>query len=294
MTQIDGTARIEDGARIGAGSFIGPNCVVGGDVVIGEDCRLIANVHVSGRTTVGDRTVVHPFACLGGPPQAYVYKDEPTTLSIGADCTIRESVTMNRGTAQGGGKTVVGDGGLFMAYSHVAHDCQIGSHAVFANCATLAGHCALGDNVFISGLAGVVQFSRVGSGAMVGPASIVRGDVIPFGLAIGGEARLIGINVVGMQRRHYPVATVRTVRAAYRMLFLTSGPLSERIDKAAAEFSHCEAVAEIIAFLRASRTRPLCQPRHKRRGDDETSTPTYEFVGVEDERRRVKTAAPEY
>ena len=152
MMQIDATARVEDGARIGEGAVIGPYCLIDRDVVIGEECRLIANVHVSGRTTIGARTVIHPFACLGGPPQSFAYKDELTALSIGADCTIRESVTMNRGTEQGGGETTVGDGGFFMAYSHVAHDCRIGRQAIFANCATLGGHCVLGDNVFLSGL----------------------------------------------------------------------------------------------------------------------------------------------
>ena len=267
--QIDATARIEDGARIGKGAVIGPYCVIGRDVVIGEDCRLIGSVQISGRTTIGARTVVHPFACLGGPPQSLAYKDEPTKLSIGADCAIRESVTMSRGTAQGGGETVVGDGGFFMAYSHVAHDCRVGRHAIFANCATLAGHCVLGDHVFLSGLVAVHQFTRIGSGAMVSGASGLRGDVIPFGLTAGPQARLVGVNVVGMRRRRYPVAAVRAVRAAYRMIFLASGPLSERIEKTAAELGNVEAVAEILAFLRESRARPLCQPRRRSGVSDE-------------------------
>jgi UDP-N-acetylglucosamine acyltransferase len=267
--QIDATARIEDGASIGKGAVIGPYCIVGRDVAIGEDCRLIANVQVFGRTTIGARTVVHPSACLGGPPQSFAYRDEPTALSIGADCTIRESVTMNRGTAQGGGETVVGDNGFFMAYSHVAHDCRIGRQAIFANCATLAGHCVLGDDVFISGLVSVHQFTRIGSGAMVAGGSTIRGDVIPFGLAVGAQARLVGINVVGMRRRRHPVAEVRAVRTAYRMIFLAPGPLSERIEKTAAELGHVEAVAEILAFLRTPRTRPLCQPRGKPEDSEE-------------------------
>lgn len=268
--QVDATARIEDGARIGKGAVIGPYCLIGRDVVIGEDCRLIANVHVSGRTTIGARTVVHPFACLGGPPQSLAYKDEPTKLSIGADCAIRESVTMNRGTAQGGGETMVGDGGFFMACSHVAHDCRIGRYAIFANSATLAGHCVVGDNVFLSGFVAVHQFTRIGSGAMISGGSGIHGDVIPFGLAAGAPARLIGVNVVGMRRRRYPVAAVRAVRTAYRMIFLASGPLSERIERTAAELGHVEAVAEILAFLKESRTRPLCQPRKGERGGEET------------------------
>ena len=269
--QIDATARIEDGARIGKGAVIGPYCLIGRDVVIGEDCRLIANVQLSGRTTIGARTVVHPFACLGGPPQSIAYKDEPTALSIGADCTIRESVTMNRGTAQGGGETTVGDGGFFMASSHVAHDCRIGRHAIFANCATLGGHCVLGDNVFLSGLTVVHQFTRIGSGAIVAGASGLGGDVIPFGLAVGVPARLNGVNVVGMRRRGYPVADIQAVRTAYRMIFLASGPLSERVEKTAEALGEVEAVAEILVFLKEPRMRPLCQPRAKAgRGDKMT------------------------
>jgi len=259
--QIDATARIEDGARIGSGAAIGPFCIIGRDAVIGEDCRLIANVQISGRTTIGPRTIVHPFACLGGAPQSFVYKGEPTTLSIGADCAIREGVTMSLGTAQGGGETVVGDGGLFMAYSHVAHDCRIGRQAIFANCATLAGHCVLGDNVMISGLAALHQFTRVGSGALISGVSGVRGDVIPFGLVAGDQARLVGVNLVGMRRRGYPAAEIRAVRTAYRMIFLAPGSLAERVERTAAELGHFAAVAEILAFMRESRKRPLCQPR---------------------------------
>ena len=268
--QIDDSARIEEGARIGAGAIIGPHCTIGADAVIGENCHLVGHVHISGRTTVGPRTVVHPFACLGGPPQSVIYNGEPTALTIGADCVIRESVTMSRGTAQGGGETAVGDGGFFMAYSHVAHDCVIGHHAIFANCATLAGHCVIGDHVFISGLVSVHQFSRIGSGAMVAGGSTIRGDVIPFGLAVGAQARLIGINVTGMRRRRYTSADVKAVRAAYRMIFLGSGPLLERIAQTEAQYAHVPAVAEMIAFLKAPRTRPLCQPRGKAGSGDHT------------------------
>ncbi|MFN8832031.1 MAG: acyl-ACP--UDP-N-acetylglucosamine O-acyltransferase [Labrys sp. (in: a-proteobacteria)] len=269
--QIDATARIEDGATIGPGAVIGPYCIIGRDVRIGAGCELVAHVHVEGRTSIGPRTVVHPFARLGGPPQSVAYKGEPTTLSIGSDCVIRESVTMSRGTAQGGGETVVGDGGFFMAYSHVAHDCRVGSHAIFANSATLAGHCTLGDHVFLSGLVAVHQFSRIGSGAMAAGVSAVRGDLIPYGLAAGAEARLIGINVVGMRRRQFPLADIRAARLAYRLIFLGKGPLAERIDRAEGELGHVPAVAEIIAFLRAPRKRPLCQPRARGRSTDEAA-----------------------
>jgi UDP-N-acetylglucosamine acyltransferase len=269
--RIDATARIDKGARIEPGAVIGPYCIVGADVSIGADCHLIAHVHVEGRTTIGPRTVVHPYARLGGPPQSLAYAGEPTSLTIGADCTIRESVTMNRGTAQGGGETVVGDAGLFMAYCHIAHDCRIGHHAVFANAATLGGHCVLGDHVMMSGLVAAHQFTRIGSGAMASGVSAVRGDIIPFGLAAGAQARLVGINVVGMRRRQFPAATIRAVRTAYRLIFTGLGSLTERIARAEAELGHDPAVAEIIAFLRAPRKRPLCQPRGRGRSREEAA-----------------------
>jgi UDP-N-acetylglucosamine acyltransferase len=259
--QIHPTAQVESGAEIAEDAYIGPSCIVERDVVIGAGCRLVANVYVSGRTTIGPRTVVHPFACLGGPPQSVAYKGEPTSLVIGADCTIRESVTMSRGTAGGGGETIVGDGGFLMAYSHVAHDCRIGREAIFANGATLAGHCVLGDNVFLSGQVLVHQFTHIGAGAMISGGAGIRGDIIPFGLAAGEQARLVGVNVVGMRRRRYPVAAVQAVRSAFRMLFLTPGVMAERVAATDAALGHVDAVAEILAFLRAPRTRPLCQAR---------------------------------
>ena len=266
MNEIDSTAHIAPGATLGKRVRIGPFCVVGAEAVIGDDCQLLGNVHVTGRTEVGPRCVVHPFAVLGGAPQAFAYKGEPTRLLVGADCTIRESVTMNIGTVGGGGVTTVGDRGMFMAYSHVAHDCHVGNDAIFANGATLAGHCEIGDGVFISGLVAVHQFSRIGTVAMVAGGAIVRGDVVPYGLAAGPLAQLIGINVVGMRRRGQSAASVRAVRAAYRRIFLAGGPLADRISAAEAEFGADPAVMQMIAFLRQSRRRPLCQARAMRGG----------------------------
>lgn len=261
MTEIDPTARIGAGAILGQRVSIGPYCVVGPDVILGDDCRLVANVHVAGHTRIGSGTVVHPFASLGGPPQSIAYRGELTRLEIGADCTIRESVTMSLGTAGGGSVTRVGDRGYFMSYSHVAHDCQVGNDAIFANCATLAGHCIVGDHVLISGLVAVHQFSRIGSGAMVAGGANIRGDVIPFGMAAGADGRLNGLNIVGMRRRNYSAQSIRTARLAFRKLFYGAGSLPERTDAVESEFGGEVVVAEIVAFLRVPRQRPLCQPR---------------------------------
>src|SRR5262249_30545470 len=198
MAAVDPSARIEPGAVIGKDVPIGPYCVVGANVVIDDGCRLVAHVHVEGHTKIGARTVVYPFASIGTAPQSTAYHGEPTRLVIGTDCEIREGVTMNIGTEDGGGLTQVGDRGLFMANSHVAHDCRVGSDVIFANCATLGGHCDIGDYVFIGGLSAVHQFSHIGAHAMISGMTGIRSDVIPFGLAAGPFARLSGINVVGM------------------------------------------------------------------------------------------------
>jgi UDP-N-acetylglucosamine acyltransferase len=261
MAAIDPTARIEPGAIVGDDVSIGPYCIIGRNVVIGTGCRLVAHVHVAGRTAIGARTVIHPFASLGAPPQSVSYHGEPTRLVVGADCDIREGVTMSIGTDAGRRITEVGDRGFFMAYSHVAHDCRVGSDVVFANCATLGGHCVIGDHVFIGGLSAVHQFTHIGAHAMVGGVAGLRGDVIPFGLVAGEFARLSGVNIVGMRRRKFPAATIRSVRSAYRTLFFGEGVLARRLEAVEAKFGHDPAVAQIIAFVRDKRERPLCFPR---------------------------------
>ena len=263
MAMIDPTARIEPGAMVEDDVSIGPYCVIGRHVVIGASCRLVAHVHIAGRTAIGARTVIHPFASLGSAPQSASYQGEPTRLVIGTDCQIREGVTMNIGTQAGRQITEVGSRGLFMAYSHVGHDCRVGNDVVFANCATLGGHCVVGDYVFIGGLSAAHQYTRIGAHAMISGVSGLRGDVIPFGLAAGAFARLSGVNVVGMRRRKFPAGSIRAVRSAYKLLFFGEGVLAHRIEATEAEFGHDPAVAQIIAFVREKRDRPLCFPgRH--------------------------------
>jgi UDP-N-acetylglucosamine acyltransferase len=264
MTSIDASARVATGAVIGADVSIGPFCVIGPDAVIGDGCRLIASVHVTGHTTIGPRTVIYPFCSLGTPPQSTRYRGGSTRLVVGADCDLRESVTMNRGTEDGGGVTTVGDRGFFMANSHVGHDCHVGNDVTFANCATLGGHCEIGDGVTIGGLSAVHQFTRIGSAAMIGGVCGVRGDVIPFGLANGDYARLEGLNLIGLKRRKFPRERIQAIRRAYQKLFLDSGHFAERLEQAAREFADDETVMQIIAFIRAGEHRPLCRPERSR------------------------------
>jgi len=260
MTTIDSTARIAAGAQIGRDVSIGPYCIVGPNVTLGDNVRLVAHVHLAGHTTIGARTVVHPFASLGGAPQSVKYRGGTTKLVIGADCDIRESVTMNVGTEDGGGLTEIGHHGFFMAYSHVGHDCRLGNHVTFANSATLGGHCVLGDYVFIGGLSAVHQFCRIGSQVMIGGLSGVREDVIPFGLASGSHAHLNGLNVVGMKRRGFSHQALKDARSAYRQLFFGEGVFADRLDAVARDFAGDKAVAEIVEFIRAGSHRSLCHP----------------------------------
>lgn len=260
MTTIDASARVAEGAEIGKDVTIGPFCIIGPNVVIGDGCRLVAHVHVAGHTAIGPRTVIYPFASLGTPPQSTRYRGGATRLVIGADCDLRESVTMNLGTEDGEGVTTVGDRGFFMANSHVAHDCRVGNDVVFANCATLGGHVEIGDGVVLGGLSAIHQFTRVGSFAMIGGMAGVRGDVIPFGLATGGYARLEGLNVVGLKRRKFAHDTIHALRRVYRKLFLDSGEFAARIDEAAREFAGDAAAMRMVTFVREGRHRPLCRP----------------------------------
>jgi UDP-N-acetylglucosamine acyltransferase len=259
MTAIDASARVAPGAAIGKDVSIGPGCVVGPHVAIGDGCRLVANVHVTGHTTLGAGSVVYPFVSLGTPPQSTRYRGGETRLVIGAACDLREGVTMNIGTEDGGGVTTVGARGFFMANSHVAHDCVVGDDVVFANCATLGGHCVIGDRVVIGGLSAVHQFTRIGPYAMIGGMCGVRGDVIPYGLAAGNYAQLEGLNIVGMKRRNMSRERIHRLRQAYRQLFHGPGIFAERVERVATEFAADEEVMLIVDFIRTAEHRPLCQ-----------------------------------
>jgi UDP-N-acetylglucosamine acyltransferase len=257
---IDPTARVDDGARIGEGVEIGPYCLVGPQVVLKDGVRLLAHVNVTGVTTIGERTIVYPFASLGTPPQSVHYRGGATQLVIGPRCDVRENVTLNIGTEEGGGVTRVGERCFLMAGSHVGHDCQVGNAVTFANNVVLGGHVIVGDHTFFGGQAAVHQFVRVGEGVMVGGLSAVTTDVIPFGYALGQIADLVGLNAVGLERRGVTRAQMHRLRRAYRALFLGDGVFANRIETVAREFADDPSVAKIIAFIRAGGKRSLMQP----------------------------------
>ena len=269
MAKIDSTARVADSAKIGADVEIGPYSVVGSDVAIGDGCKLLSHVNVAGVTTIGARTVIYPFASLGTPPQSVHYKGEPSRLMIGADCVIRESVTMNTGTTGGHMETRVGERCMFMAYAHVGHDCIVGNDVIFANGGTLGGHCTVGNFVFMGGYAAVHQFVRIGERAVIGGLSGVVHDVIPFGAANGQRAKLAGLNIVGLKRSRLTRPQIHALRHAYRMLFGGPGTVLESAEKVAAEFSDDNNVQRIVTFVREAGKRRLTTPRASNNEDDD-------------------------
>lgn len=260
MAEVHPTAIVEPGAYLGKGVVVGPWCTVGPDVALGDGVRLISHVTVAGRTTIGPDTVVYPFASVGMPPQDLKYRGEASRLEIGSGNTIREHVTMNPGTEGGGMVTRVGDNGLFMIGAHVAHDCTVGDRVVFANNASIAGHVTVGDFAIIGGLSTVHQFCRIGAHAMIGLNTAVVGDVIPFGSVAGDRARMVGLNVVGLRRRGFARSDIQALRTAYRLLFAQEGTLAERLEDVARMYADNAAVMDIVAFVRADSSRPVCQP----------------------------------
>jgi UDP-N-acetylglucosamine acyltransferase len=258
---IHPSAVIEDGATIGDGVRIGPFCHVGPSVNLGEGCELVSHVVVAGDTRIGPRTRIFPFASIGHPPQDLKYRGEPSTLSIGAECLIREGVTMNPGTAGGGLETVVGDRCTFLANAHVGHDCHVGHGVIFSNNVMLAGHCSVGDYAILGGGAAVIQFARVGAHAFVGGLSGLENDCIPYGMVLGNRAYLSGLNIIGLQRRGFAREDIHALRRAYRALFAPEGTLMERVEDVAAEFQKHPAVTEILDFIRAGGKRSICTPR---------------------------------
>ena len=259
--EIHPTAIVEDGAKLGEEVWIGPYCIVGRDAALGDGCRLLSHVVVAGRTTIGPRTRIFPFASIGHQPQDLKYKGEPSTLTVGADCLIREGVTLNPGTEGGGMVTTIGDKCAFLANSHVGHDCHVGDSVIFSNNVMLAGHCTVGNFAIIGGGAAVIQFARVGAHSFIGGMSGLENDLIPYGMALGNRAHLSGLNIIGLQRRNFSREQVHSLRRAYRLLFADEGTLKERVDDVSSEFGEHPIVQEIVAFIRAGGKRSLCTPR---------------------------------
>jgi UDP-N-acetylglucosamine acyltransferase len=258
---IHPTAVVEPGAVLGAGISIGAFCHVGPQVELETGVALLSHVAVAGATRIGARSRLFPFASIGHPPQDLKYRGEASRLEIGADCVMREGVTINPGTRGGGMLTKIGDRCVFLANSHVGHDCQLGCDIVLSNNVMLAGHVVIGNFAILGGGSAVHQFTRIGAHAFLGGLSGLEHDLIPFGLAFGNRAKLNGLNLVGLKRRGFSREAVHDLRRAYRLLFAAEGTIGERMEDVAVAFEGNTEVAEILQFLQAGGDRAICMPQ---------------------------------
>jgi UDP-N-acetylglucosamine acyltransferase len=259
-------AVVAPGAELAEGVEIGPCAVIGPEVRIGRDTTVGSHAVIEGRTTIGARNRIFQFAALGAIPQDLKYHGEQTVLVIGDENQIREFTTMHIGTEGGGGVTSVGNRNLFMNFSHVAHDCQIGNRVVFANGATLAGHVIVEDHVIVGGLSAVHQFVRLGESSMLGGGAMVVQDVPPFCVVQGDRAGLVGLNVEGLRRRGFADDELRALRIAYRTLFRSGLTVRDAIRKMREEQTLGEAAKRMLRFVESSK-RGICRLRGEG-GDD--------------------------
>lgn len=266
MSQIDPSAQIhpsaviEDGATIGPGVRVGPFCVIGPEVTLCRDVEVKSHAVITGCSEIGDETVIFPFATIGEIPQDLKFSGEHSRLVVGKRNRIREHVTMNTGTEGGGGVTRIGDDGLFMAGAHVAHDAVIGNRVILVNNSAVAGHCEIGDDVIVGGLAGIHQWVRIGRGAIIGAVTMVTNDVIPYGLVQAPRGELDGLNLVGLKRRGVARKDITALRAAFQMLAQGEGAFMDRAARLGDE-TESDYVREIVAFILSDSDRSFLTPR---------------------------------
>ncbi|MBW1650675.1 MAG: acyl-ACP--UDP-N-acetylglucosamine O-acyltransferase [Deltaproteobacteria bacterium] len=249
---IHKTAIIDSKAQIDTDVEIGAFSVIKGDTIIKKGTKIEHNVTIDSFTEIGENCKIFQYASIGGPPQAIKYKGEKTHLKIGAQTTIREFVTINRGTEFGGGITEVGENNFLMAYCHIAHDCKTGKNTIFANNATLAGHITVGNNVIIGGLVAIHQFVKIGNHAYIGGKSAVVKDIPPYAIAVGDRATLRGLNKVGLQRHGFSEQRIAALKKAYRIIFRIGLSLKEAIERVKAEAEQTDEVIEFINFIQNS------------------------------------------
>jgi UDP-N-acetylglucosamine acyltransferase len=249
---VHASAIVDPKARLGAGVRVGAFAVIGPDVVLGDGVEVAHHASIVGRTTVGARTRVFPFAALGGEPQDKGFTGDSTELVIGADNVIREHVTMHVGTPKGGGCTRIGDDNLIMNGVHVAHDCRVGSHTILAGYTGLAGHAVVEDYAVLGGYVGIHQFARVGESVMCAANAMVSKDCAPFALIAGDRARLVGVNVVGLRRRSFSAETTHRIRQAYHVLFFSKLRFEVALSRVRQEAGGCPEVERLVAFLEKS------------------------------------------
>ena len=251
--EIDPRAVVARSARLAPGVRIQAYAVVGDDVVLGEDCILHAHAVVNGPARLGRGNVLHPFCSVGGDPQDLKYAGERTRLEIGDGNVFRECVTVSRGTVQGGGATRIGSDNLFMASAHVAHDCVVGSHTIFANGATLAGHVTVEDYATIGAFSPVHQFCRIGRYAYIGASTVITRDVPPFSLVVTERnTRCFGVNSVGLERRGFTAERIRAIESAYRLLINSKLNTTQALEQMRLQLNGSADVAELMRFMESS------------------------------------------
>jgi UDP-N-acetylglucosamine acyltransferase len=252
VTQVHPTALVDKRAKLGANVTVGPYTVIDGDVEVGEGTTIGAHNVVTGHTKIGRDNRIFHFCSIGEANQDKKYKGEPTRLEVGDRNTIREYVTMNRGTVQEQGVTRVGSDNWFMAYTHVAHDCVVGDNTVFANHATLAGHVEIGDHAILGGFVGIHQFVKVGAHVMLGIAAVITQDVPPFMTIAGSPASPHGINAEGLKRRGFTPEAIAALRRAYRTLYKSGLTLAEAKAELASQAQESPEVRALLDFLGSS------------------------------------------
>ena len=256
---IHPTAVIEHGADISDDVSIGPFSYIGSQVTLCSGVKIKSHVVVTGNTEVGEQTVIYPFSVIGEIPQDLKFSGEKTFLKIGKRNKIREHVTINTGTAGGGGLTSIGNDCLFMAGCHVAHDAIINNKVIVANNGAIAGHCIIEDDVIIGGLAGIHQFVRIGRGAIIGALTMVTNDVIPFGLVQGPRGTLDGLNLIGLKRKGVDRSDITELRVAFQILAQGEGTFRDRAKKLKEEATN-EYVDAIINFILGDSDRSFLTP----------------------------------
>lgn len=250
---VDPLAVVSAGARLASGVRIGAYAVVGDDVELGEDCVLHPHAVVNGPARLGRANVLHSFCSIGGDPQDLKYAGERTRLDIGDRNVFREGVTVSRGTVQGGGVTRIASDNLFMAQAHVAHDCVVGSHTIFANSATLAGHVTVEDYATIGAFSPVHQFCRVGRFAYVGASTVITQDVAPFCMVVTErQTRCYGVNSVGLERRGFATERIRAIESAYRLLLNSKLNTTQALEQMRLTLNGSVDVAELLRFVESA------------------------------------------
>jgi UDP-N-acetylglucosamine acyltransferase len=251
--QIHPTALVHPGACLGTEVSVGPYAVIGEHVKIGDGCRIGSHVVMEGPVEIGPGNTFYSFGAVGFPPQDLKYKGEATLLVIGRNNVFREFVTLNRGTAGGGGRTVIGDYNFFMANVHVAHDCRVGSHIIMGNAATLAGHVTVGDHASIGAYSGIHQFCKVGTHGFVGGYSVITKDVLPYSKTVSSRnTGNYGVNSIGLERKGFSRESIATIQAAFRVLLKSKLNITQALTLLKEKFADKLEIQPLIEFIETS------------------------------------------